>query len=666
MRKRTNPLKIIDGFLGKYLLDKAQSRHDQTSAMHYPANSNIFLIDEHSFSLSIYLNKKIYRNDVRHLIQNLGSVNALFYGEIYNLDELWDLLSIENHQKSHISLSHICCLLYKRLGYEFAKKINGVFSIILWDRDDDTLLLIADRFGLARPIFYRISKGVVFSNRLRLLVRAKDVDAEVDSDSVALFMKYAYIPAPKTIFRGIEKLNHGEMLICRGHHITKERYITFDEVPDRLKNVAADDLAELYLETLGRSINRKLNVGQDERPGCFLSGGLDSGACVAIASRVNQKKIKTFGVGFEDASLDERPFARIVAHHFGFPYYDYVLDGNEIERLPEIILNLEEPFMENGLFLTHAGFKAASNHTDVIIASDGADQLFGTGGFAGCRPIALRYLLDKARARLLADKLRSVTKIRPFYGDSFLYKIKVMWDRTVDFNDWFFWGFDRNELKKMFSVPVSEEAMKPFLNKIPKQYSNFSEYYQFATIHQDIEHYACQNVLVKSFRIADMFGVTVREAYLDNDVTDFLMEISLGSKRRGSLLDHLLGRTQAKYIHKLAFSNILPPEILKKPKQGGFVPMDLMMKNQSRRLTIYDYILRSRIIRESFNVKYIKILLSEFEELSQKPIYWQAHRDAKANRVLYLLVISLWYDIFFEKRYFSRPPGTLSEFIEAM
>jgi len=142
MWKRTNPLKIIDGFLGKYPLDKVQSRHDQKSAMRYPANSNIFLIDEHTFSLSIYLIKATTRNDVRQLIQTLGSVTALFYGEIYNLDELCGILSIENHQKSDISLSHICCLLYKHLGHEFAKKINGVFSIILWDRDDSTLLLI--------------------------------------------------------------------------------------------------------------------------------------------------------------------------------------------------------------------------------------------------------------------------------------------------------------------------------------------------------------------------------------------------------------------------------------------------------------------------------------------------------------------------------------------
>ena len=664
MWKRTDPLKIIDGFLGKYPLDKVQSRHDQKSAMRYPDDSNIFLIDEHSFSLSIYLSKETTRNDIRHLMQNLGSVTALFYGEIYNLDELWDILSIEDQQKSDISFSYICCLLYKHLGYEFAKKINGIFSIILWDRDDNTLLLIADRFGLARPIFYRISNGVIFSNKLRLLMTAKDVDTYVDSDSLALFMKYSYIPAPKTIFKGVEKLNHGEMLICKGGYVRKKRYLSFEELsPGRLSS-DTDDLVEEYLEVLERSAKRKMNVDDEERIGCFLSGGLDSSACVAIASRQEGKQIKTFGIGFDDDSIDERPFARMVAQYFNVPFYDYVFDGKEIESLPEIVWGLEEPFLENGLFLTYAGLKAATGHVDMIMAGDGCDQLYGTGGFASGRPIALRFLIDKVRLRSVADKMRPLTRNKLFYRDCSLNKMKVMLDRVVDFNDWFFWGFDSYELSEMLLTAPKKNGLRAFSNDLKLKHPDFSDYYKFATVHQDIEHYACQNVLVKSFRLADMLRLTVREVYLDNEVIDFLMKVDVALRRKGTLLDYLLGRTKTKYLHRLAMRNILPPPILTKPKQGGFVPMAVLMKKKATRLNIYAYILRSRIIKEFFNIGYVKRLLSDFEELCHKPVYWQSHRDSRANRVLYLLDIAIWYDIVIEKRYTNRPTETLTEFIQ--
>ena len=114
--------------------------------------------------------------------------------------------------------------------------------------------------------------------------------------------------------------------------------------------LSINDCAEKYVDILERSIQSKMIDIEPDRIGFFLSGGLDSSANVALASRMRGNKFKTFGIGFPDEKFDERPYARIVAKHFGVNFYDYVFKGTEIDSLPQMIWALDEPFMENGLF----------------------------------------------------------------------------------------------------------------------------------------------------------------------------------------------------------------------------------------------------------------------------------------------------------------------------
>lgn len=592
------------------------------------------------------------------------SATSLFWGEIYNASELLGMLDYRGLNQSPVSPSKVCCMLYKRFGHDFAKRINGMFSIVLWDKDAQTLFLITDRFGSPRPIYYSTGDKLAFSNKLIMLAKNGANKTEVCADALALFFKYGYIPAPMTAFEGIEKLNHGEMIICRQGRITKKRYHDF-EVPEDVRSASStmDALVESYLALLERSIHVKVNVNKDERVGCFLSGGLDSGACVALASKVKGGEIRAFGLGFEDISIDERPYARIVADEFGVPFYDYVFTGQEIEDLPRIIWAFEEPFQENGLFLTYGGFKSAHGRVDVVLAGDGNDQLYGTGGFAGARPVAVGYLLGKLRLHKCLEAISTLFRFEPFYKDSWLNKLKVMTDRCIDFNNWFFWGFDIYELQRLFKTPLTQERLKPFAGSIVSHGLDLPNYYKTATIMQDIEHYACQNVLVKSFRLAEMFGVTVREAYLDNMVVDFLGSLGLHAKRRGTLLDYLLARTKSKYLHRIAFTDILPSGILNKPKQGGFVPTSMMLNDRAKRRACFSYVERSGLVRDLLDIHYVKRLCLELDELFGKPITWQAHRDARANRFLYLLTAALWRDLVIERHGDGAPVEMLSDVV---
>lgn len=639
MLNRLNELNIIESYIGSYNFYRAD-----TSICRADDHTRYIFNDER---LTLKAGFKIDQRSNHFRIARLSGISTLFYGELYNFDELIDKLNWNDGDKRNLSFSFLCCLLYQKYGFEFAKHINGMFSIVLRDRMEDVFLLIVDRFGLARPIYYSLSAKLNFSSHLKLLLETHEINRDINKDSLALFLKYSYIPSSRTIIKGIKKLNPGEMIICKRDTYKIERYIDFEIKP---KKISEEEAVYQYTNILTESISTKLQTYSGQRIGIFLSGGLDSSANVALAAKLGKCQFETFGIGFENPEVDERPYAKIVAKHFGIPFNDYVFDGNEIEDLPKMIWHLEEPFLENGLFLTYAGFKSVGDKANVIISGNCADQLFGTGGFAGGKPIALRYLLDKLHVLSLFDIAKRIIGAPLFYKDNVLFKLKVLLDRGTNFNDWFFWGFDDYELKKLCKFDAQSSVLDVFPDDLADIPLNLAGYYRHSVVHQDIEHYACQNVLVKSSRIAEMFGICNRDSYLDYRVVDFLLSLELPLKRKGDLFDYFQGKTITKYLHRLAMEEMLPPEILNKPKQGGSINMALLLDNPQRRNRIFKYILSSNILAEYLDMQYVAKLLAEYEGLSKKRIYWWNHRDSKANKILYLLIFTLWHDIFLNNK----------------
>jgi asparagine synthase (glutamine-hydrolysing) len=587
---------------------------------------------------------------------------SLLFGEIYNFVELCGECKVNEVDREISSPSDLCAILYRRYGFRFASKLNGIFSIVLWDGRDDTLYLYNDRFGSAFPIYYQLSNNLMFSNRLRLLLKHEGTSREVDRIGLSLFLKYSYIPVPRTIIRGINKLGPGEVLLCRNNSFEKFRYCNFEMSNKKIFDIS--EASERYIEILSRSVRKKMRGFESKRIVFFLSGGLDSSANVALASSFGDKSFRTYGVGFDNPSLDERPYARLVANYFGVAFEDYLFDGTEIEDLPKMVWHLDEPFMENGLFLTYVGFKAAKDNADLIIAGDGADQLFGTGGFAAGRPIALRYILDKLRWRKLLDKSRKFV-FRPPYKDNLLFKTKVMVDRAVDFNDWYFWGFDDHELEILFGDSrVAKDRIDCFTNDMNGVPVTFQDYYQYSLVHQDLEHYACQNVLVKSYRMAELCGVNLREAYLDYEVVDFLLSLDISLKTKGNLFDFLKGKRISKYLHRVAMRKLLPDKILRKPKQGGFIPMGLLLRDPKKRKSIFGYLLRAKVLREMLDMGYVKKVIAECENCLGATPYWQPYCENKINQVMNLLVFILWYEIVADNCNMTSPTNGLTQFIK--
>ena len=586
---------------------------------------------------------------------------CLINGEIHNCPELMDEFGDEG--AAITGDLDLVLRLYRKHGAGFAKRLNGLFSLAIMDHRDSSFHLLSDRFGMANQVYWTTTgTRLYFATHLKTLLACPGVRKSLDSDALNLFLKYAYITSPWSIFKGIRKLQPGHILSFRDGRVEECPYWEFS--PSNVTPVSSwDEAVSGYRAVLGQSIARR--IGDPERTGILLSGGLDSSANVAFAAQCSDRRINTFAIGFEDPRFDERPYARMVARRFNTRHNEYTITGNEIQDLPKLLWRLEEPYFEFGLFLTYRGLAAAAPQVDAVIGGEGADQLFGTGGFAGARPAAVQYLLRRFGLMGPARAARRLMTGPFFYErDNAAFKLRLFWNRATDLNDWYFYGYDENEISLACADSTTAGVPRIF-NGRDVDASSFPAFFLDTQIHQDIRHYINENVMVKTGRMADMLNLSLRESFLDKDVADFVVGLDFRFKRGGGLAAHLAGRGVSKILHRKAMEGLLPDEVLRKPKQGGFVPVMLFLRDAGLRRGIYDYLLRSKVMKEHFRKDYLQTLFSAYEEHQAKPLSWPNFLNSKANRVLFLLSFDIWHRFYMEGDPLRAQVGTLSEYLDS-
>jgi asparagine synthase (glutamine-hydrolysing) len=592
--------------------------------------------------------------------RGLGAL-CLIHGEIHNYQNL-----LKEYLPKDVSCQgdlDLILYLFRRYGPQFARKLNGLFSLAILDQNNNSFILLNDRFGMAHQVYWTIiGSRFYFATHLKSLLSCPGVQRKIDMEALNLFLKYSYIPSPWTIFKGIKKLPAGHMLVFKDGEANVGSYWEFS--PPDGSVIDLQEAISTYKDLLKKSILRRF--GKDRPTGILLSGGLDSSANVALAAECTNQKLKTFSVGFDDPAFDERPYAQIVSKHFNTEHYETSITGEEIEDLPKLVWHLEEPYFEFGLFLTYQGFAAARKEVDVVIGGEGADQLFGTGGFAGGLPAALHYLLKKYHLLGLGRKASEVFKWPYFYdNDNLAFKFRMLWGRAIDLNNWYFYGYDEHELLHLYKNNSLAYIPDIFPQSSDTQSFSFAEFYLETQINQDLKHYVNENVMVKSGRMADMLDLTLRESYLDVEVTDFLVSLGYHLKRSGDLFDHLRGAVKTKFLHRKAMEDLLPAEIMTKPKQGGFVPVMIFLKNPELRNRIYRHLLNSAVMKEYFRIDYLKSMFENYERIQGKKIYWHNFYNSKANRILFLLTFDIWHHFYIENNPLNVAPEPLSVYLKA-
>jgi asparagine synthase (glutamine-hydrolysing) len=269
------------------------------------------------------------------------------YGSFVAVDA--DLVNVSQlfaeHEKWHgssiRSTAEVIAILYAQYGLSFVERLEGAFSLAVWDPQRQRLVLAIDRFGFKTLYWAADSARILFSSRLSAVACAKQ-HAEVAPASVMQFLVHSVVPAPLTIYKGIERLEPGTLLVYERQQTRKTRYWDLNYEASRKTDVK--DLALELRETMRQAVHSHLHGCEPERTGAYLSGGTDSSSVVAFGSEV-QSPFNTFSIYFENPRYDEIGFARTAAEHFHARHHQKCLQASDaVEAIPRIIEYYQEPF----------------------------------------------------------------------------------------------------------------------------------------------------------------------------------------------------------------------------------------------------------------------------------------------------------------------------------
>jgi asparagine synthase (glutamine-hydrolysing) len=306
-----------------------------------------------------------------------GSVWVAFNGEIYNYARLREDLVARGHRFATSGDTEVLVHLYEEFGDAMVHALEGMFAFALWDERRGRLLVARDRFG-EKPLFVHERDGeLLFASELTALLEAKPELREIDPAAIDAFFVLGYIPGPGTVVPGVRQLPPGHLLAWErdGRRAVERRWWSPPHGPTELHEPLSGLGAEaqrLFAESVSTRMIADVPVG------VFLSGGIDSTLVAAAAARESTRRLKTFTIGYDVGSFDERDRARRVARRLDTEHHEVTLTEAEVAaRAPGVLASLDQPLADQALVSLHALSEFARPLVTVALGGEGADELFG-------------------------------------------------------------------------------------------------------------------------------------------------------------------------------------------------------------------------------------------------------------------------------------------------
>lgn len=564
----------------------------------------------------------------------------LFCGELYNAEDLKKATGADfsNH-------AELLYALFKKEGYLGFKKINGKFTILI--QTSSQTIVARDRYGLSSMFYYT---DRVFSNHLHRLKEFKNTELNPDIDAIGTYLMYSYIPSPVTSFKNVSKLHGGHVLIKTSSESKIIDLFPFNEfVSNQIKIDEKEALIE-YERLLKLSLKRR--IGSHQKVGALLSGGYDSGGNISLLPEVFNGKIESYSIGFKDNPYSELPYARMMAERFGAEHHEYLMDGSEIEDLPLLVKNLGDPFSESGWMLNNSAMKLVHDkNLPIVLGGDGSDQLFT----AHLREMGLRLKLEKKMLAPAQKLFAAFAENSLFEKDNFYFRARFQNDKIMNilYPDQF--GFRKYQLKNLLKANIKPN---PTLASFPSKFNGFEDLYRSVNYYTDINQISTEIILFKASRISQLYGVNMGFTYIDEDVLKFVTSLPLNLRAKGSLDDLASGRGVSKYLLKALIKPKLPTEVTSRKKQGGFSPLQIFFNDASKRELMYNFMLKSDVSKHLLDKKSLEGFFKSYDQ-STKGEYWFWYKQTMANRLINVLVLSLWYESFVNNNHHDK----LSEYL---
>ena len=512
-----------------------------------------------------------------------GTVQVVFNGEIYNFADLRADLQARGHVFRSQGDTEVLVHGYEQWGDEVVARIDGMFAFALWDARNRRLLAARDRMGKKPIYFASIARAgapplFAFASELKALLRVPGFDRGIDHEALCRDLVHEYVPAPHTIFRGARKLGAGQRLCFEVRAAQSiepkiDRYwdLPFAEQPRLVSDGdAATELRGLLLAAVRRRLVADVPVG------IFLSGGIDSSSVAALAAELaGPSNVRTFSIGFSDASFDESSHARRVARHLGTQHCEERLDAHAlINVLPAVFDFLDEPLADASVVPTYLLSAFTRRHVTVALGGDGGDELFaGYQTFLAeawgrlyfdQTPAPLRRAMEAA-ARLLPARTGYFSL--DFKINQFLQGGRVPGPQR---HQRWMASFLPEQLSDLLAPDLRHSAASNPLAEVDRRAQQGPAHTHWDRLMDYYTHfYLAGDVNTKVDRASGAVGLEVRAPFLDTELVSFACLLPPHQRLR---------RRSPKYILKRAMRGRLPDDILDRRKQGFAVPVARWMR----------------------------------------------------------------------------------------
>ncbi len=565
------------------------------------------------------------------MVSASGRYVIVFNGEVYNFAELRARLEASGYSFRGHSDTEVMLAAFEAWGVQRSvEQFVGMFAFGLWDRQERVLYLVRDRFGI-KPLYYAEANEVfVFGSELKPLRAHPALDSQVDRDALVQFLRYGYVPAPRTIYEGICKLPPGCFLTVRESGAAMHTEL----VPYwRLADVVAEgriapftgsdsEAVDALESVLGEAV--RLRMVADVPLGAFLSGGVDSSLVVALMQAQSNRPVRTFTIGFTDPRYDEAPHAKAVAEHLGTDHTElYVTQDDVLGVVPLLPHYYDEPFADSSQIPTYLVSELARRHVTVSLSGDGGDELFG-GYNRHVRaprlwqvlrgwPLPLRragaHVIERAASvgdGVWMDRLNQVVPAR--------YRVRLPAEKALKIAGL----MDVESQEEMYDRLVSvwsapEEAVIGGGATVPPRTGTelrgggLEESERM--MYLDALTYLPDDILTKVDRATMAVSLEARVPMLDHRVAAFAWRLPATMKVRGDETKWLLRQLLDRYV---------PRPLIERPKMGFGIPIDAWLRGPLRAWA-EDHLNEERLRAEGY--------------LHPEPIRrkWKEHLSGKRN-----------------------------------
>jgi len=560
-----------------------------------------------------------------------ATVWVTFNGEIYNFVEIRYELEKRGHRFRSATDTEVIVHAYEEWGTDCLKYFNGMFAFGLWDAQQRRLWLARDRLGV-KPLFYSHSpQGILFGSEIKAILCDRNLKRAINYEALAYYLALNYTPAPHTLFANIRQVLPGHYLIVdETGHVEDVEYwdLVYNENEDRGERYYRETFAALLEDSV------RLRLVSDVPFGAFLSGGVDSSSVAYWMSRHLAEPVKTFSIGFGEASFDEVHYARQVARAIQADHHEQIIRADAAMILPKLVWHAEEPTADSSMVAVYYLAQMTRRYVTMALSGDGADELIA--GYETHQAYYLhrfyRLLPAWLRQRIVAPLVRALpvsdSKV------SFDFKLKSFVE-NADLSP-----EDAHAAWRMiFSADMRRQLLSP-MSMIADVEADMINLYRAAfartnarrslnrLLYVDTRFYLPNDMLVKVDRMTMAHGLEAREPFLDYRLVEFLAAVPPRLK-----LKHF---RHQKYLLKTAMREKLPDQILGRKKAGFNIPNARWIKRELKPF-VMDHLSPIRLQEMGLLDRQVveNLLRDHFSE-----------RVDNSHRIWCLLTLSLWWQQF--------------------